>query len=186
MAPLPSSCAPSALLSTFALASAGSWQHESGRLRGGRANRRLLPSEPGSSLPSGSLPRERLCLLLKGGRVDRGLSGSGDSVCWRRLFPEASAHVWTRTDSAVGLEDLPTCSVLPLGFLHLDKTKQKKMLFMDGPTLLGSHATSTDNNHLIMTGTVGADYFSSSWHTHWVTAMLDSPEPLSYFTVCAC
>ena len=59
MAPLPSSYAPSTLLSTFALASAGSWQHESGRLREGRANRRLLLSEPSSSLPSGSLSRGR-------------------------------------------------------------------------------------------------------------------------------
>lgn len=67
----------------------------------------------------------------------------------------------------------------------LGQNKTKKMLFMDGPMLLGSHATSTDNNHL-MTVTVGADYFSSSWYTHWVTAMLDSPEPLSYFIVCAC
>lgn len=66
-------------------------------------------------------------------------------------------------------------------------TKQnKKMLFMDGPMLLGSHATSMDDNHLIMTVTVGADCFSRSWHTRWVTAMLDSPEPLNYFIVCAC
>ena len=98
-----------------------------------------------------------------------------------------AAHVWTRTDSAVGLEDLPTCRVLPLVFLHLDKTKQnKKMLFMDGPMLLGSHSTSIDDNHLIMTVTVGADCFSSSWYTRWVTAMLDSPEPLNYFIVCVC
>ena len=66
-----------------------------------------------------------------------------------------------------------------LCFSTWTKQTNKKMLFMDGPMLLGSHATSIDDNHLLMTVTVGAGCFSSSWYTRWVTAMLDSREPLA-------